>query len=439
MKIFPSRKFFNKVKKIGYISELKKHQWLNEGELKEIQERKLIKTIEHAYSKVPFYNDMFNAIKVKPYDIKSISDLKKLPIISKKDIQDNYPNNILSRNAKRSECRISSTSGSSGLPLKLWVSDKDGAYRSAVNRFIWFEAGVKILDKIVTIRGDSAKQSWLNKLGFLKTKNISIFSLHDDLLKELIRIKPDVIYTYPSILYLLKERVIESGKTFANPKVIFTTGEALPPFLRKELSKIYNSEIFNIYASVEFGHLAFECNEHRGYHTITDTAVIEILKNGEDVGPGEKGEVVVTGFHNEAMPLIRYKLGDIAIPSENKCPCGRGFPLISSIEGREDDFLILPSGKKISPRMINLLEFLTGIVAYKIIQESPSRIVVKVVKNEDFCDSTIREIQKVIRSGCSGESVDVEVELVERIPQERTGKLRAVISKVTNVKINEGV
>jgi len=425
--------------KLGYFNELKKHQWLNEGELKEIQERKLRRTIENAYSNVPFYHNLFNSIKIKPSDIKTISDLKKLPIISKKDIQDNYPRNILSKNIKMSNCHIASTSGSTGLPLKVCFNDKDAAYRGAVNRYVWFESGVKVFDKIITIADDSynRKQSWLNKLGILNTRNISIFSLHDDILKELIRFRPDVIYTYPSILYLLKEKVRGSMKNSLNPKVILTNGEALSQPLRKELSKIYNSEIYKIYGSMEFGYLAFECNEHCGYHITTDTAVIEVLKNGEDVKPGDKGEIVVTGLHNDAMPFIRYKIGDIAVLSEDKCSCGRGFPLIKNIEGREDDFFILPSGKLISPRMINLIEFIDGIAAFKIIQESPKQIVVKMVTNDDFSGNTVSEIKKTIKSGCSGEPVDVEVEIVKDIPQERSGKLRTVISKVTEVELNK--
>jgi len=130
------------------------------------------------------------------------------------------------------------------------------------------------------------------------------------------------------------------------------------------------------------------------------------------------------------MPLIRYRIGDIAIPSTNRCNCGRRFPMIKQIEGREDDFVILPSGKKISPRMINVIENIPGIKDYQTIQVSKELFVVKLVKNKKFSKKTISDLKTQIMKGCLGERVKVEVELVDKINRERTGKRRAVISKV---------
>jgi phenylacetate-CoA ligase len=130
------------------------------------------------------------------------------------------------------------------------------------------------------------------------------------------------------------------------------------------------------------------------------------------------------------MPLIRYKLGDIGTFTHEECDCGRGFPLIKSIEGRTDDFLILPSGRKISPRVINVIEDIPGVSRYKTIQETKNRIVVNLVKGEGFSEKTIYEINKHIKAGCLGEDVEVDVKLVKELPLEKRGKLRAVVSNV---------
>jgi phenylacetate-CoA ligase len=200
--------------------------------------------------------------------------------------------------------------------------------------------------------------------------------------------------------------------------------------LQKDLCKIFGSEIFSFYGSEEFGPLAFECKEHQGYHIISDHVVMEFLKENKDVSTDERGEVVVTGLTNYEMPLIRYRIGDIATPSSGRCHCGRRFPMIKQIEGREDDFVTLPSGKKISPRMINVIENIPGIKEYQTIQVSKERFVVELVKDNRFSERTISDIKTQIMKGCLGEKVKVEVELVDKIHRERTGKRRAVISKV---------
>jgi phenylacetate-CoA ligase len=415
------------------IVQLKKHQWLKEDELRRIQENRLRKIIDHAYENVPFYNNLLKSSNLKPSDIQTIDDLKKIPITSKEQVQKNYPNQIVSKNENLNNCYFLSTSGSTGRPLKICYDYKCRGFRGAVNLFVLFELGLKLSDKLVTIRDDElydVKESWYNKMGILRKKNVSIFDHQKNILNELLKLKPDVVYTYPSILSLLEKEICKNSHFSFSSKLILTTGEFLSDYTRRKLCDIFGSEILNIYSSIEFGHLAFECKEHSGYHLITDNAIVEFVKDGNDVSAGERGEVIVTTLHNFAMPLIRYKLGDIAVPLDTKCKCGRGFPLIKEIEGREDDFFILPSGKRISPRMINVIEFIPGIQEYKIIQETKERIVVKLVKNHEFSERTIREIQNKISIGCLDEKIEVDIECVEKLPKERTGKKRAVVSKV---------
>jgi phenylacetate-CoA ligase len=183
-----------------------------------------------------------------------------------------------------------------------------------------------------------------------------------------------------------------------------------------------------IYGAQEFGRFAFECEEHSGYHIVTDNVAVEFVNGKESMNFGDNGEVIITDLNNNIMPLIRYKLGDIAIPLKKTCCCGRGLPLIKEIEGREDDYLILPSGRRISPRNINVLEDIPGISAYRTIQEAKDRFVVKLVKGYEFSEKTIQVVKQRIEMGVLGEKVEVSVELVTELPKERTGKMRAVLS-----------
>jgi phenylacetate-CoA ligase len=264
----------------------------------------------------------------------------------------------------------------------------------------------------------------------LARKNISIFYPVDKIIGELIDLKPDVIVTYPSLLSLLEKEITNKKISGINPKMILTTGETLNDSMREKLSKTLKSDIFRFYASEEFGPIAFECRKHLGYHVITDNVIVENIKNGKDSGPNETGEVILTGLYNYKMPLIRYKLGDLAILKYDKCECGRNLPLIKQVVGREDDILTLPSGKKISPRMINVIEEIPGISAYKTIQKAKDYFLVQVIKNNEFTDNTINEIVRMIKIGCLGEKVKIKVQIVKEISKERTGKIRTIVSKV---------
>lgn len=408
---------------LKYLAELKLHQRKNNKDLKEIQLKKLRHMINYAYNNVPFYRDLFNRENIRPDNIKSLDDLQKIPIITKKDISTNY-DNIIANNVNKEKCRVVSTTGSTGMPLKIWSDKNAQLYSSAVVYFAFFEAGLRLKDKIVELTGTLE-----DCRGTLIEKNmISTFDPPHKTINLLKKYHPDVLYSFPSIFKTLSNSLTEELKV--SPRLIFTHGETLTDSCRETISSAFGANVYNTYGSTEFNRLAFECSEHSGLHMITDCAIIEIIKDGKNVGPGEEGEIVVTGLYNYAMPIIRYRLGDIGILADYECPCGRGWPLIKSIEGRSDDFLTLPSGRIISPRTINTIENIPGILEYRTIQEKRDTFVVQVVPGKGYTQNTDKQIDEQIKLGCLGEEINVKVELVRELPKERRGKLRAIISKV---------
>lgn len=427
------RKVYNFPQKAFYIAQTRRKQWMNEDKLIDSQEKRLRKIINYAYTNVPFYHELFKSVNITPSDIKTVKDLKKVPTITKNEVFDNYPEKIIAKGINLNSCYNTRTTGSSGTPLKLSFTNKDRIFFNSLINYVWIETGIKRFDKFISIRDESfdVKKSLLRKYRVLVTKNISIFDPLENIVKELSELQPDIIYTYPSMLSLIANEIKEKRITSIKPRILLTIGETLTKSLREDLCQKFNADIIMIYASEEFGMIAFECEAHTGYHIVTDNVVVELIRDGEEVQPGEKGEVVVTGLSNHCMPLIRYKLGDIGIPSDENCPCGRGFPLIKHVVGRKDDYLILPSGTKISPRTVNYrIGYIPGIKAYKTIQKAKDYIAIKVVKDNGFNKISISEIKKEIKSAFLGEDVKVDVELVREIAKERTGKIRAIVSNV---------
>lgn len=424
----------NYINQLYSLVKLKRQQWLKEEEHVKIQETKLKVLIKHAYHNVPFYRDLFDSIGLRPSDVNSLADLQKVPILTKDNIRKNYPDRIVANEVDIKSCLIKSTTGSTGMPLKVAYSKEMLDYVRSVNFFIFNEFGLRLTDKLVRIchlgNEKSPFPSFLKKMGIFNWELLSIFNPVESILKSLRNLKPEVIFTYPSMLLLLSKEIEKQNISDINPRLVFTSGETLSNFDRKKISTIFNSDVYSMYGTEENGLLAFECKKHTGYHVVSDAAIVEIIKKDKNVEEGEYGEIVVTSLFNYSMPLIRYNIGDIGTFTNKKCACSRGLPLIKNIEGRTDDFLILPSGRKISPRAINVIEDIPGVSRYKTIQESKNRIVVNLVKGDGYSQKTIYEIKKHIKAGCLGEAVEVEVNLVDELPREGRGKLRAVISKV---------
>lgn len=433
-----SKKSLQYIYLLKYMAGLKLHQRKSRKELEDIQLKKLRKLIMHAYNNVPYYRELFLKANINP-EIKKIEDIQKIPIITKKDIQANYEK-IIACNIDKEMCKVTNTTGSTGIPLSVYSDNKALMYSSAIVYYAFFESGLRLNDSIVELTGIIEDCSET----IIKKNMVSSQDQPEKIIQMLKRYNPNVLYSFPSVFKTISHQMIDQAidqmidnkmkkvNGLDNIRSIFTHGETLTQACRKTIESAFGAEVYNTYGSTEFNRLAFECEEHSGLHIISDSAVIELVKDGQNVGPGEEGEIIVTGLYNYAMPLIRYKLGDIGIMTEDdyKCPCGRNWPLIKSIEGRTDDFLTLPSGRIISPRNINIIDNVPGIVQYRTIQEKRDRFLVQVVPANNYSIDTDRQIKEQIKLGCVGEDVNIEIELVENIARERTGKLKTIISYV---------
>ena len=192
--------------------------------------------------------------------------------------------------------------------------------------------------------------------------------------------------------------------------------------------------IIDLYDSVEFPSIAWQCRTGPLYHLDSDVVAVESLKLHSDSPAelGERGRIVVTGLINHAMPLIRYSIGDIGILTNEECGCGVKLPLMKSIEGRLLDCIRLPSGRLISPYVLIkwMSAHTTGIKQYQIIQEQKDKLLVKVLLDPKVPKETLTKLALNLRQLIT-EPVIVETQAVNSIPEETSGKYRIVSSKVT--------
>jgi len=396
-----------------------------------MQRKKLRAIVKHAYENTAFYHQRFDAAKIKPDDIKSVEDLRKIPILTKLEVQKNF-NSLIAKGIDIERCTKVKTSGSTGIPLTI-IAERKASYMLAANGLRHLvENGHKLFrDKYVYLsRRPPDKRtrlgSLLTHLGIFRMVTMCTRDPIGDLVNELIDFRPDAIKGSPSF-FLLLVRELEKRGDMIHPRLVFADGELLDDRSRKLIDSALETKMLDIYGCMEAGDIAWECSEHAGYHINTDLVVTEFVKDEEHVAAEERGDIILTPLWNYAMPLIRYKINDIGAPTDECCPCGRGLPLMKVVEGRFEDFIILPSGRIIYPLVtLSFFEKIEGIAEYRIIQEGKDNFILQLVLKEGYKGNALAQLRNRFIEEF-GKDVTINIEVLDAIP--RNGKLRRVVSK----------
>ncbi len=414
------------------LMQARRNQWLKPGELEELQAKRLRAIVKHAYENTEFYHRKFKDAGIRPEDIRTVEDLKKVPYTTKNELRMNSTGSMIARGVDLKKCLVTETSGSTGIPTKVVYDSPANDFSKAINLRSHIENGLTLTSKWA-IFGDPhhfQKPRWFQKLGFFSPRWISVFDPIEKQLDFLEEFKPDVIGGYTSSILLLAQEVKRRGSTDITPKAIIGTSELLDPGTRDYIDSVFNVRMIDHFGCVELNRTAWECSEHSGYHIDADAIVMEFISDGEAAAPGERGEIIYTGLYNYAMPLIRYKIEDVGVPSEEVCPCGRGLPLMTVIEGRSDSFMQAPDGRIFAAMIWEpIMRRIPGVGQFKAIQERKDLVRILVVRDQAFNEATVgqivHDVQKVM-----GEEVRVDVEVVEEIPKDKSGKVRCAVSKI---------
>ncbi|MEA3357200.1 MAG: phenylacetate--CoA ligase family protein [Patescibacteria group bacterium] len=417
---------------IRLLHQVRKNQWLKTSELEELQSKKLRAMVKHAYEKSEFYHRKFKDAGIRPEDIKTVEDLEKVPFTTKEELREHSTGSILAKGVDLSQCLVTETSGSTGIPTKIVYDKHADDFSKAVNLRSYIENGLRIRSKWAVFKDPHhfQKQKWFQSLRIFSPLQLSVFDTTNKQISILREFTPDVLDGYTSSIRLLAKAVDERGIEDIKPKVVFGTSELLDTETRRDINSVFDVEMVDLFGCVELNRTAWECSEHVGYHMDIDAVVMEFIKDGESVSAGERGEIVYTGLYNYAMPLIRYRIEDIGVPSDETCPCGRGLPLMKVIGGRTDSFMQVSDGRIFSPIIWTaIMRRIPGVGQFKAIQEKKDLIRIIVVTDDEFSQRMIGQIEHDIKE-VMGEEMNVETEIVDEIQKDKSGKVRAVVSKV---------
>lgn len=422
------------------LRELERTQWMSEEELKVQQWTMLRNILQYAYENCDYYKTIFDANKITPADIASHEDFLKVPLLTKKHIQDNT-DALISNLYNKDNLISAKTGGSTGKSLKIYFDTQCQEMRIAAafrsDRWAGWEMGMKkaaiwgnppVADTIKK----KIRNALLDRLIYLDTMNLNEKSMTNFV--ELYRsYKPSIIFGHSHSIFIFAKFIQEKSIADIKPKGIISTSMMLLPQEREIIEKVFDCKVTNRYGCEEVGLIACECEKHDGMHLNIDHLYIEFIKeDGSPAKAGEEGAIVVTDLINQGMPLIRYKIEDVGIPTDRKCPCGRGLPLMKKVAGRVADFLIRKDGSLVAGVSLveRTLTAIKGIEQMQIVQEAINNITLNVVKERDYNLESEKLLLKEFED-VFGNDVKIALKYIDKIPQEHSGKYRFSICKVS--------
>lgn len=402
-------------------TRINRNPWRKPSDLRNLQEKMFKSVLKHAYENTAFYHRLYRQHGVRPDDIKSLDDVRRLPIVSKQDLRQCSVEERLSTSYDIGRCSQMRTSGSTGEPFTVYLEPFAMSYLRALSLRRLFVYGYRPwytimnigpfwAEPISTLKRRAVRSGFLNLLD-AEANHLSLLDDPHENIPYLRAINPDVIWSPPSYLRLLAQAVRKLGVEDVRPRIIISSAEMLDRPTRALIESTFGAKVFDEYGAADVASraLAWQCAKREGYHINMDALYMEFVKNGEPVSAGEEGYIVATSLFRYATPTIRYMIGDVGIPSGEPCSCGRTFPLMKSLVGRSDDFLVMPDGRLVSPlSAIALLgRGVPGVQRYQIVQEKIDKIVVFIEPVNEW-----KTVEENVRSRCSkffGGEVQLEI------------------------------
>lgn len=419
-----------------FLQIYRKTQWWSPERIEQWQLTRLRKLLDLALASSALYRKRFRSAGIeRGEDICSLSDLCRLPVLTKGDLIE-YLDQVRSHRSRF--CSAKTTGGSTGEPVTLYKNPEALARERAATWRCYEWAGLDLAAPQARLWGvpQTARGRLTAALAdvFGNRRRISAFDLDVDSLIRyhgvLRAFKPHFIYGYASALDEYAAAVMRCGlERLQSVKCVISTSEVLTDATRDRIEAAFGVKCFNEYGCGEVGSIAHEC-EAGSLHVVSENLVVQDA-SGE-------GSITVTDLFNAESPLIRYQVGDVATIRRSACACGRSLPILETVAGRAYDIVVTASGRKVHPEaLIYVFEDLKGrgraVRQFQVVQRAVDRIEVYVVPGEDwrgdYAEVIDRRMAEVL-----GQGMVCKIDLVDSISREESGKMRVVKSEMSSAQ-----
>ncbi len=422
------------------MDEYRKSQYDDPDQLRAVQWEQFRRVLLFAWHNIKFYRLKYKDAMVHPDDIRCRDDIRKLPILTKKEIIDNqdiiYNNNYSGKKFRRS------TSGSTGIPLIFYKDAQSMSKMDAIlyRNYSWM--GIDIGDRQARLWGHPLNKRDRFRLDIqdriLNRLRLSPFELEEktyqQYLKQIEAFKAQYIYGYAQSVFQFSDYFYEKRKdlSYLKLKAVILTGEMVFPHQAEIIKTVFGCDFTEEYGCTEVGVMGFRCR-HGNMHLMENLLIEESADSSEG-----SGNIVASELYGSLFPFIRYQVGDRGHIDYNKeCPCGRNLPVLKSISGRQDEFIRCSGGKRVDPYIMEyLLEDMPReygeVSQFRIIQKSPDRIEVFFVAKGQV--ERIREYVGKEFARKLSRDMTIEIHFVPSLERNAAGKCRCFISEIREAR-----
>lgn len=424
----------------GLLVQLDESQFWSADKLAAAQLQQLQKLLLYAVSHSPFYRQHLAGIDVASLDLESLHDI---PVLTRA---------LLQENNETIDCDVlpeahgavteSMTSGSTGSPVKFRETALTSTLWNAINmrEQLWHDRGFDKVSASIRWHGDAIGlppegvefENWgLPASLFYETGRGYFLNSSTDVAVQITwlqKLQPSYLMTHPSNLRALMEQLRSDGTTLQGLLEVRTVGESINDELRVEVADQLNAKLVDLYSSRELGYIAIQCPVQNQYHVQSESLLLEVLRgDGSPCSLNEPGRIVVTSLRNYATPLIRYEIGDYG-ELGGPCSCGRGLPVLKTIQGRVRNMLRHPDGSSRWPN-ISFQKFMrvAPLRQFQMVQHSLNEIELRVVVDQQLTEEQEAAIKEIVRENL-GHPFAVELSYHAALPRSAGGKFEDFVS-----------
>lgn len=436
--IFPLHERLKRHDSVAVRQAMEQSQWWPAERLQALQVERLRALLTDIGQHVPYYRELFARIGFEPARVSSLDALQALPFLTKAVIR---ANTDALKHAQAQGLARFNTGGSSGEPLIFFIGRErvshDVAAKWRATR--WWD--VDIGDPEIVLWGSPIELGAQDRVRalrdrLLRTELLPAFEMSEAKLDAFVaairRRRPRMLFGYPSALTHIVRHAAARGQRLDDlgVKVAFVTSERLYDDQRAAIERGFGCRVANGYGGRDAGFIAHQCPAGSLHLTAEDIVVEIVDDDGRVLPPGQPGEIVVTHLATRDFPFVRYRTGDVGTLGTAPCACGRGLPVLSSIEGRQTDFIVAADGTVMHGlALVYIVRDLPGVRQFKVVQESLQRTRFLLVTEDGF---PVDALPRIVRQAQArlGAEVEVLVERVAAIAPEKSGKYRYVVSHV---------